>query len=318
MLSSQDFDLSGLPWGLEEEDCEGQGPEHPIDPECTSTYDGDIDLDNHEEMEAFCASWDCANGGLNIGGDESFGPGFAHEITDLSGLSCLKSARYMYIGLNANLTSISLPSLVWLNGGLSIVYNPQLKEIDVPLLTRGGGDLSIQDNEKLTSIELPNLRWLDTFFFIVGNNSLLPETGYAVRDGLCHVGGTTSVLNNGLGLNGSTISGGISRSGPLGEDSDGVGSLFVILFGGEHSHDLISFDEIRDADLSEPTTAIPYSIGPLPPRDDPYWLMAWLDDDESGMIGGASDGDARLSERISVTLKSGAHISVDLMLDTIE
>jgi hypothetical protein len=304
--------LEDLAWGVESEDCEAFIAA-PIDVGCTSTYEGDIRFSTHEEMVEFCDNFDCIAGGIDIGGDEILLQPLSYGISDLSGLSCLRSSRYIYIGQNADLTLIELPELRHLGGGLSIINNPTLESIDVPMVVRGGGDLSIQYNDRLSDVTLDRMLWLDTFFFIVSNPSLPPAVGHGVRDGLCHVGATTSILWNGSG---AALRGGVGRSTEVG--GDGVGTLVVeVLNDGEGDEVVGSFQE-PNADLGPSDATVRFTVRGLTPRDDPYWVRAWLDDDESGYQGGPTPGDLLSSSAVPVSITSEDSFVVDLTLDSVQ
>ena len=305
--------LDDLPWGVESEDCEGFDPDVPIDTGCTSTYQGDTRFSTHEDMEDFCDSYDCIAGGIDIGGDETDLEAMTYGISDLSGLSCLRSSRYIYIGQNADLTVIDLPELRYLGGGLSIINNPALETIEVPLAVRGGGDLSIQYNNRLSDVNLDSMIWLDTFFFIVNNPSLPSAVGHGVRDGFCHVGGTTSILWNG---DGAALRGGVTRSTEVG--GDGIGTLVVeVLNDGEGDEVIGAFQE-PNADLGPSEASVRFTVRGLMPRNEPYWVRAWLDDDESGDQGGPTPGDLLSSSAVPVSITSEASFVVDLILDSVQ
>jgi hypothetical protein len=154
--------------------------------------------------------------------------------------------------------------------------------------------------------------WLDTFFFIVSNPSLPPAVGQGVRDGLCHVGATTSILWNGAG---ATLRGGVSRSVEVG--ADGVGTLVVeVLNDGDGDEVVRSFQE-HNVDLGPPEAHVRFSVRGLTPRDEPYWVRAWFDDDAGG-LGSPTPGDLLTLSALPVSISSEASFVTDLVLDSVQ
>ena len=91
------------------------------------------------------------------------------------------------------LTSIDMPDLTSVGGGLWIVGNDALTSIDMPSITSVGGYLYIMSNESLSSIELPNLTSADRDLSISNNDAL---TSLANLPNLTSVGGYLSINHN--------------------------------------------------------------------------------------------------------------------------
>ena len=161
---------------------------------------GDAVLSSQVEVDGFCANWDGVDGNLTLGRREEPGqPVDPTNITDLSGLSCLSVVKgYMHTSFNGMLTDLTLPSLIWTRGSMSIVLNDGPQTMYFPLMISIGGDLSIQNNPRLASLSAPNLAHLGQNFFVVGNSSLPSADAYAILGHFCEgeIGGSADIVGN--------------------------------------------------------------------------------------------------------------------------
>lgn len=74
---------------------------------------------------------------------------------------------------------------------------------------------------------------------------------------------------------------------------DGRGDLYLFVYENDPSRTspapvLVTSVVVRDVDLSTPERSVPYAMYGIPPRAEPYWIAAFLDDD-----GNASPSDPR-------------------------
>jgi len=69
----------------------------------------------------------------------------------------LEEAGRVDVEGNASLTSIAMPRLTQVQGGLVVTGNQALALVDAPVLTRVGGDLLIAGSPRLTLLQLPAL-----------------------------------------------------------------------------------------------------------------------------------------------------------------
>lgn len=83
---------------------------------------------------------------------------------------------------------------------------------------------------------------------------------------------------------GATLRGTITRTAALEEGQDGVGTLYLSIFdndptvpGGQPNS--VGRTNFPDTDLTDPAAAVAYEIPGLSPRPEPYYAMAFFDDD---------------------------------------
>lgn len=67
------------------------------------------------------------------------------------------------------LTSVELPNLAFVGGGLRIFDNPRLAVLDLRQLTQVRGDLALFQNPQLSVLDLPHLNFIDGNFAVSGN-----------------------------------------------------------------------------------------------------------------------------------------------------
>lgn len=168
---------------------------------CANVLEGDARLRTPAEAEAFCAQYDCVRGGVDVGSTEGTLGAGAEGFTDLGPLSCLRAARYLFVGNNVQLTEAVLPNLRGLGGALTFGANPMLRRVSLPALEFVGGDLSIQGNWELQTLEMPALDAVLEFLFIIENRRLPTSRAEEIRDGFCEgaVGGAIAIAGNGEG-----------------------------------------------------------------------------------------------------------------------
>jgi hypothetical protein len=189
------IDISGLPEAAPDAPCTDVSEQDLGAGSCAAFYEGDVYFETEAQMADFCASWHCVNGGVQVGGREGdITPGM--EITSLAPLSCLRQARFLFIGQNRSLVDVELPALRRLEGGLSIVGNEGLLSVSLPELRRVG-ELSVQHNPDLELLDLPSLLWVTNNFIVTDNPRLSRESVWDLRNDMCYVGGATSVLWDG-------------------------------------------------------------------------------------------------------------------------
>lgn len=181
------------------------GCEEPPEPAppfegCTATYPGDPHFETEAEMAEFCASFDCAQGGITIGGTETLEPGQNNaEITSLEALSCLRSSRFFMVSWTEQLTEIQLPNYEQSDGGFTVILNEQVESIDLPRLRSIGGDFSIHANPVLAAISAPSLEQVGGYFLVRDNPALPTSLVWDLREQMCPnaVGAATTIVGNG-------------------------------------------------------------------------------------------------------------------------
>jgi hypothetical protein len=115
------------------------------------------------------------------------------------------------------------------------------------------------------------------------------------------------------------LSGTVTRSIDPVSGQDGIGDLYVTVFDetpGSSGVSIVSEAAIFGADFSAAGATVVYEISALPPRPEPYFMVAFLDDDESSPVGGPDVNDLR-SMFYSVTIESSKPVVQDLDLDQV-
>jgi hypothetical protein len=173
--------------------------------ECSSSHIGDLFLSTQTSVDEFCDEFDCVQGGIDIGDDEggdnpgNEGPGSSEDpIGNLTGLSCLKAARYLFVSNSNNLVNADFPSLVGLGGGLNFAGNSVLTTISAPYLAFAG-EVAVNHNQSLNTLELDSLRAVLGFFSVTENPSLPTETVEAIHEQMCpqDIAGAVMIAGNG-------------------------------------------------------------------------------------------------------------------------
>ena len=90
-----------------------------------------------------------------------------------------------------------------------------------------------------------------------------------------------------------------------------------VLSDGEGDEVVGSFQD-PNADLGASDATVRFTVSGLTPRDDPYWVRAWLDDDESGEQAGPTPGDLLSSSAVPVSITSEDSFVLDLTLDLVQ
>ena len=183
-----------------DEGCEEPPAPAPPYEGCTATYDGDPHFETEAEMAEFCASYDCARGGVTIGGTEKLVPGQGNsEITSLDALACLRSSRFFMVSWTEQLTELRLPNYEQSDGGFTVMRNEQLESLELPSLWSVGGDFSIHANPVLGTLELPSLEQVGGYFLVRDNQALPTSLVWDLREQMCPkaVGGATTIVGNG-------------------------------------------------------------------------------------------------------------------------
>ena len=112
------------------------------------------------------------------------------------------------------------------------------------------------------------------------------------------------------------LEGNITRAVSPVSGEDGIGDLYITIFKGDPSAGpptIVVALTIEGVDLSDETASIPFQATGLAASTDPYFVEAFLDDDNSGAMGGASAGDLR-SMSYAVTIEQEAVYSQDIVL----
>jgi len=165
-------------------------------------------LTTQTSVDEFCDEFDCVQGGLDIGDNEggddidnkqSGDPEPSEDpIQNLTGLSCLKAARYIFVSNTSSLINASFPSLVGLQGSLSFAGNSVVSTISAPDLAFTG-ELGVNYNQSLSTLELDSLRSVLGFFSVTENPSLPRETVEAIHEQMCpqDIAGAVMIAGNG-------------------------------------------------------------------------------------------------------------------------
>jgi len=114
----------------------------------------------------------------------------------------------------------------------------------------------------------------------------------------------------------AVLSGNVTRSIDPVEGQDAVGDLYVTVFSDppspEGAENIVAEVMIPAADLSAAGATIAYEATGLTTRNDPYYVVAFLDDDASTPIGGPNENDLR-SDLLPVVVESGSVVfDIDL------
>jgi len=108
----------------------------------------------------------------------------------------------------------------------------------------------------------------------------------------------------------------------------GIGHLYIAVFDRDpvtnrDSAVVVARTLIENADMSDDAAEIPYSVEEVPPRAEPYFVTAFLDDDgDAGMdpeTAGPDMGDLVVLEGLGspqVTVSSAETVSFDIVLNT--
>jgi hypothetical protein len=94
-----------------------------------------------------------------------------HGLTSIEGLENLDSLNYLELWSNDNVTDITFSNLRKINGKITIITSPKLKEINFPELLHTES-LEIKGNRKLHSINCPKLNSVENELNISSNADL--------------------------------------------------------------------------------------------------------------------------------------------------
>ena len=110
-----------------------------------------------------------------------------------------------------------------------------------------------------------------------------------------------------------SIAGDVTRS--IEPALDGIGTLRVrVLASPPPNAEVAAVFELKEADLSTSNSSVPYELGGIPVRDEPYEISAVLDDDGSG--GRPDENDLRMAPRLEMTFDEDVgQITLDLVLN---
>lgn len=182
-------------------DCD-ERPREDQRPKMERPHPGDAHVATQEDADAFCAQWDSVDGNLVLGAFEQPGqpPPDPPTISDLGSMRCLRWVHgYLHVSRHEVLADVHLPQLWGTRGSFSMVLNPSITRLDLPVLRWIGGDLSVQNNGALQEVSLPELGHVGQNVFLIGNSALSADAAETFVSGLCPdaVGGSVEVLDNG-------------------------------------------------------------------------------------------------------------------------
>ncbi len=167
-------------------DCPELGGPDP-DPDDGGTYDGDLVIESHDELEAL-GTYSVITGNLTIGGSGT--PG-AETIQELD-LSSAGSGGDLTIR-NTRVTDLELPRLERVEGQLWVSLNLELLEVRMPELT-SVLDLYLDTDAKLLRSEFPKLEEVSGTLYVHRNLKLVSWGLDALRS----VGSVTITANASL------------------------------------------------------------------------------------------------------------------------
>jgi hypothetical protein len=130
---------------------------------------------------------------------------------------------------------------------------------------------------------------------------------------------------------GGTLLGVVTREASTQPEEDGVGNMYIAVFGedpivNQDTDSLVGFQLIEDADVSADTAEVPYRVEGIPPRAEPYYVTAFLDDDNTAdtsdpSAAGPDSGDLVAVESFlppsspQVTVDQATEVELDLLLN---
>lgn len=126
----------------------------------------------------------------------------------------------------------------------------------------------------------------------------------------------------------ATLAGKVMRVALTKPQNGGKGSVYVAVFDKDPVIDragakLVGQTKIENCDMTADTASVPYTIAALPPRADPYFVVAFLDDNENA--GGATPGpdkgdlvslDGLAAPKVSLPT-GGATVTLDISLNAV-
>ena len=113
------------------------------------------------------------------------------------------------------------------------------------------------------------------------------------------------------------ISGMVTRSGDIVKGQDGIGTVVVSVLAQDPRTGPagmpVAFTMLVDADLSASGASVEYVLDGVTPRVEPYYIVAFLDDDSSGAMGGPNENDL-VAAPVELTATTAGAYSIDLDL----
>jgi len=179
------------------------------------------------------------------------------------------------------------------------VLNRELEVAIAPVSGWGIVDESLLDS--LLDDPIPSVDWP------LPDCESLPDPNVDDSDGDDDDNGSSFVVG---------LSGTVTRSTEPAEGQDGIGDLYVTVFDEPPSSSGVSIVaqfSLSGADFSAAGATVTYEMPALAVRKDPYFMEAFLDDDESGPPGGPDVNDL-LSDLYSVVVESTDLVVQDLDL----
>lgn len=123
----------------------------------------------------------------------------------------------------------------------------------------------------------------------------------------------------------AVLTGAVSRTAePM---ADGVGGLYIAVFDRDPVSDpdnamAVGMVVVEDVDMTDPSTTVDYTVMGIPPRTDPYFVTAFLDDNDNATMSadaGPDRGDLVAIEGVAssprVTLDAADTFELDLVLN---
>jgi len=116
------------------------------DTDSDTDFDTDTDTDTDEvDAGSDSGGLGCLEGNVII--ENSIDLALFSPYTCITGSLIIQNAV-----LSPGLTSVSLPNLEWVAGGLGVVGSSNLETIELPALYSVGGGLQVEDNDVLTEL----------------------------------------------------------------------------------------------------------------------------------------------------------------------
>jgi hypothetical protein len=123
------------------------------------------------------------------------------------------------------------------------------------------------------------------------------------------------------------LTGNVLRKALTKPQNGGKGDVYVAVFDHDPVTDrasakVVGQTIVHDADMTADTAAVPYAVEAIPPRSEPYFVIAFLDDNHSAKAAapGPDKGDLVSLDGLAspkVTLATPTAVSLDLPLNTV-
>lgn len=155
-------------------------------------YEGDYNVSNQSDIDAFCGNYTSITGTLYIDGRNN-------NITNFSGLSCLTSVGGFILIADFNNNNISLlefTKLQTVGGYIDIIRNEKIDAICFPQLTSVTSPINVGINPGLKNFSIPKLQTIDTGIEIFYNTNLKAIDFSSIQSIGGTQGGTFTITDN--------------------------------------------------------------------------------------------------------------------------